>query len=207
MPFNSAWNAVVVGRWNRAILTPAGIGTIIFNVAEATAMEVAVSIDAHLPHRVHHDGVWVVAASDRLIIEPDVHSYAELQKSKLYAARAVGDLSRTPMIAAGINIRREIERPSDQLSELAADSDDGKLGELGLNIVQRSLKRGVEWEGGVINISVDREQGGNYLVGLNFDRQSKNPAELKAFLETPIDQLQQISESIARTYLGIEGFE
>lgn len=170
-------------------------------------MEVAVSIDAHLPHRVHHDDVWVVAASDRLIIEPDVHTYAELQKSKLYAARAVGDLSRTPMIAAGINVRREIEQPSDQLSELAADSDDGKLGGLGLNIVHRSLRRGVEWQGGVINITVDREQGGSFVVGLNFDRQSKNPVELKSFLETPIEQLQEIAESIATNYLGIGGFE
>lgn len=206
MPLNSTWSVVVAGQWNRAILTPAGIGQIVFALPDETPVEVAVSIDFMSPHRVRHDGISVVAASDRLIIEPDVRNFTELEKSKVCAARAIADLGRTPFLAAGMNVRRIIEDPSAMLTELADDPDDGKLTGLGLNIVHRALRRGIEWKGGQINISVDRDDDGVYAVGLNFDRQSKVAAELRTFLETPINEVEEIAESIAVTYLGIDGF-
>jgi len=42
----SDWSAVVIGRWNRAILTPRGIAQRVFRLPEGTPIQVLVPIDA-----------------------------------------------------------------------------------------------------------------------------------------------------------------
>jgi hypothetical protein len=48
------WSVVIIGRWNRAILTPAGIAKRVFGEPETKLMDVEVPLDGLSPYRVRH---------------------------------------------------------------------------------------------------------------------------------------------------------
>jgi len=65
------WSVVTVARWNRAILTPAGIRQRLFKREEAGPVEVLVPIDLLAPPQVKLDNMTVVANWDRLTVLPE----------------------------------------------------------------------------------------------------------------------------------------
>src|SRR6516165_8300462 len=63
------WNVVVMGRWNRAILTPQGIATRLFQLPLNTSIGVEVPMDGIGPYRVSHDRLVVMVSEAWLIVE------------------------------------------------------------------------------------------------------------------------------------------
>lgn len=63
------WNAVVVGKWNPAILTPQGIADQIFGKPADDPIEVFVPVNAMGPIKVRIEGLLVSADFERLIID------------------------------------------------------------------------------------------------------------------------------------------
>src|SRR5437867_4460257 len=95
------WNVIVIGRWNRAILTPQGIVTRLFQLPPETDVGIEVPMDAIGPYRVIHDGLVVMVSSSQLIVETQEHSFPSLQRAMHIASRAMTSLPETPMRAAG----------------------------------------------------------------------------------------------------------
>lgn len=58
------WSVVVVGRWNRAILTPNGIAKRVFKLAELSQMVVAVPLDGVSPYIVKNPDQKIAATTD-----------------------------------------------------------------------------------------------------------------------------------------------
>ena len=65
------WSVVILGRWNRAILTPNGIAKRLFKLAEAKQVLVAVPLDGVSPYMVRHPTQQIVAMTDegRLLVQ------------------------------------------------------------------------------------------------------------------------------------------
>jgi hypothetical protein len=55
-PFN--WDVVIVGFWNRAILTPNGIAKRLFKLPEGSGIEVLVPVNSLEPSQVKHNGIF-----------------------------------------------------------------------------------------------------------------------------------------------------
>lgn len=200
----SNWTVVVVGFWNRAILTPSGIGTRLFKVDEKTPVEVFVPLDSIAPYRVRHNGIVVMAASDRLLVEPRRNNYADLCEAMRIAQTALNDLPQTPFFAAGFNIVFQSESPCEALKELAKHDWDEQLSDKGgYEIVGRQLGRSLARQGGTINASVTQEQDLSFKVNLNFDRKSQKVDELTAWLDVSPEGLKAEVHKLLIDCIGI----
>jgi hypothetical protein len=193
------WNVVVLGYWNRAILTPSGIATRLFGLDAGTPVEVLIAIDTVLPHQIKHDGITVVAGSDRLIVQPEQCDFAKLQRAKEIADRALDKLPETPVIAAGINIKYVCQEPLETLQRVTRNEWwDEQLSDNRYEIIGRSLSRTLKFNDGQINLSVTEESDGKFVTQFNFHRGSGNvsdlrycnASDLRSWLATPIDSIE-----------------
>lgn len=185
------WSVVVIGYWNRAILTPSGIATRLFGLEPGTPVAVFIAIDAVAPHQVKHGGVTVVAGSDRLIIQPEKCSFQDLQKAKEIADRALEKLPETPVIAAGVNVKFSCREPLEALQQVTRQEWwDKQLSDGEYEIVGRSHSRSLKWGEGQINFSVTEEPDGKSEILLNFHRGSTTASELRSWLNTSIDDME-----------------
>ena len=186
------WNVVVLGYWNRAILTPSGIATRLFGLDTGTPVEVLIAIDTVAPHQVKYKGLTVVVGGDRLIVLPEKRDFQELQRAKEIAGRALTDLPATPVIAAGINVKYSCREPMEALQDVTRNEWwDTQLSDKKYEIKGRSLSRSLGFGDGQINFSVTEESKGTFVVQFNFHRESRNNVpELRSWLTTPIDHIE-----------------
>jgi len=191
------WSVVVLGYWNRAILTPSGIATRLFGLAPGTPVEVFIAIDAVAPHQVTHRGVKVVAGSDRLIVQPDKCDFQDLEKAKVIADRALENLPETPVVAAGINVKYDCRESLESLQQVTGQEWwDKQLSDSNYEIVGRSLSRSLKWRSGQINFTVSKEGDGKSEILLNFHCGSTIASELRAWLTTPVRDIESEVERV-----------
>ena len=184
------WNVVVVGYWNPAILTPAGIGRRLFGLKEGTPVLIEVPLDGLAPHRVKHDGLTVTAERGQLTVLADDPKYAGLDRARAIAARAIGGLPETPLTAAGYNVRVRMEEPpSDLLTATKAPMDD-LLSDASFTIESRGFYRSLSWKNGLLNLNI--QHGNDLRVDLNFHRQSTEQDELLSWLREPIAEVEEV---------------
>lgn len=174
------WNVVVVGAWNPAILTPAGIAQRIFELPTTTPIQVLVPIDGRAPTKVIHAGLEVMASAEQLIVSPSECSPAALQNAGAAAARAIKTLPITPFTAAGINVRTRYERLPSVLLDGLDSTLDNVLGER-YKLESRALQRAIEWDTGTLNLRVEGQDGGG-TIQVNFHLQSSDEAALRTWL-------------------------
>ena len=185
------WSVVVVGRWNRAILTPAGIAKRLFCLDESTPVEVSIAIDALAPPQVKHAGITVVAGWDRLIVQPETCDFDGLGEAMAKACRAMENLPETPVTAAGMNVKYAASEPLEPLQQIAwHEWWDAQLSDQSYEIAGRSLMRALKWSEGQINFTVGEEANGAFLVQFNFHRGSTNVDDLKKWVSTPVSEIE-----------------
>ena len=203
----SDWSTVVIGYWNRAILTPSGIGKKLFGIEAGTALDVQVALDQMVPHRVERNGIAVQVFADRLIVGADAMTFRQLQSSNQIAARAMTELPETPVSAAGFNIRYVADRDCDELREILKHESDERLSDNSFEIVQHVHKRSLEWHGGRINLSifdVGSNSDRHYRVDFNFEMKSSDREQLCIWLDRPIEEAEAVVRTLTESYLQLE---
>ena len=198
------WSVVIVGRWNRAILTPAGIGKRLFELPEGTPVEVMLAIDAIAPPRVSHDGIIVVAGNDRLMIQPESCEYVDLDRARQLAKKALCELPETPISGVGINIRFKSEESELALDKIIDSTWDDELSDNDYSIQERGVKRSLAWQNGTINISITSNENGKQFVQFNFDMQALDVATQNQWLDVPIGHIQSEVKKILFATMGLE---
>lgn len=168
------WSVVVVGRWNRAILTPAGIGKRVFQLSEGTPLEVMIAIDAIAPPLVKHDKMVIVAASDRLTVQPEICTFDEVVRACTLAANAVRSLPETPLIAVGINIKYATEGYFEAIDRALASDLDDRASDMQYTILEREVHRTYKWGKGKINSVAALADDGLRSIALNFELHSES---------------------------------
>jgi len=197
------WNSVVVGKWNPAILTPKGIADLIFSKPPDEPIEVLVPLNATGPFKVRIDGLLVSADFDRLIIDCDKSNWEAIEKSREYCCQAIDSLPKTPLTAAGFNIRYEISDPDDHFTEILSIPLDASLSDNNLKITGRETRRSFPWNNGGINLHIVKAETENYNFLVNFNKSSNNNDELQAWLRTPINEVKNITKTIICTIFDI----
>jgi len=195
-----SWNAVVVGAWNRAILSPDGIRVRLFELPAGTPIELELAVDQPGQFRVSHEGVIVVPGPGRLEISAREPDAASLERACTLCRRALQRLPETPVSAAGVNIRYRFAELPDVVFDLMRAPIDGTLSDAGFQVAGGSTKRSVVLDPGVVNISID-QRGAEGSVELNFHRESASPTELADWLAR-VGEFINLSQTIAEA-LGV----
>ena len=197
------WNTVVVGKWNPAILTPKGIASQIFDKKPDEPIEVFVPLNATGPFKVRFDGLSVSAGFDRLIIDCEKSDWETLEKSREYCCKAIEALPKTPLTAAGFNIRYKLDDPTESFIEILSIPLDFKLSDNKLEITRKETHRSFLWNNGAVNLNIVKAESGNYNIMMNFDKTSNNIEELKEWFKTPIDKVKDITKTVICTIFDI----
>lgn len=185
------WNVLLLGFWNRAILTPSGIAKHLFELDEGTPVEVFVAIDMPAPHQVKRDGITVIAANNQLVIQPEKCNFQEMQKAKEIGCRALENLPKTPVIAAGINFKYSSIEPLDAFQQVTRQEViDTRLSDMKYEIIGRSFSRSLKWNDGQINFSLTEDDHGKADLQFNFHRESNSATDLKSWINIPIADIQ-----------------
>ena len=183
------WNVIIVGYWNRAILTPAGIAQRLLGLEPSTPLVVEVAMNGIGPTRVKHDNLVIVPEARKLIITAEIATLDNFDRARNNGIKAIENLPETPLSAAGFNIRMKIDETPDQLLSALKTNIDDRLSDAGLIIEERSLTRTVRVGDGKLNLTIYSEK--ELRVELNFHRQSTVNEELIAWLRLPIGDVKK----------------
>lgn len=201
-PFN--WNVVVLGAWNRAIFTPQWIAEFLFEVPKNRPVEVEVPLSVPTPPKVKHEGIAVSVGAGVLEVSAEPCDFGTLERACICACRALTELPRTPVTAAGFNLRyRSDEAPRELLDAVACGIDDA-ISDAELQIVRRDVTRRLVWGTGVINAEIEVDESGSTSISLNFHKNSGEHSELKSWLETPMGDVQAHAEVLLTALPGVE---
>jgi hypothetical protein len=201
------WNVHIVGFWNRAIYTPAGISRHLFLLSENTPVQVLIPFDIPAPYQVQHEGLTVTVGSDRLVVQPTQSNFARLVAASEIGRRALEHLPRTPLVAVGINVRYNSDGPVEVLEEIIASAWDERLSDQRLEIRERTVTRAVRRDNGRINVTVTQKEDRTFFLGLNFDLQSDDVQQLLAWITIPEADLRREVERILYKTLGVRDEE
>ena len=200
------WNVVIVGRWNPAILTPAGIKTFVFGMAEDEKVHVAVPLDGLSPYVVRHpeQNVAVMLDVNRLLVTLVKQDYEALGYAMKAGIKALESLPRTPFAAAGFNIRFRATEATPEVVAMFDSEIDASLGELGYAISERSLSRSVPYNESRINIIITYKPDSWELL-LNFHRDSKDKQALVEWLSMPVRAIEtEVNRILGKLNIEIE---
>lgn len=195
-----AWNVVVNGAWNTAILSPDGVRRRLFDLPEGTPIELEVAVDRPGPFRIGYEGLIVIPGNSRLEVTTRVASAESLRRACGIGQRALTHLPETPVSAAGVNLRFRFDELPDRILDAVRAPLDGMLADAGFLIDAGSLRRTLVMEPGVVNVSVTDSKGSGALE-LNFHRDSPLPRELGAWLGRA-DEFFSVASRLAGT-LGV----
>lgn len=187
------WSVVTVARWNRAILTPAGICKRLFQREGEVPVEVLVPIDLLAPPQVKLDNITVTANWDRLFVAPDEGycTFEHLDRARALSVNALESLPETPLGAVGYNVVYRSDQPVDQLRAALDSQADDSFFDLDYGFDGRTFARVIPWKEGKINLSVE-ENGEQdvYTIRFNFERKSVERSHHVAWLRVPINQVE-----------------
>ena len=197
------WSVVVIGRWNRAILTPAGIGQRLFQVKEGTPLEVQIAIDQLGPPLVKYDGLMVVAGSDRLIVQPELPNRASLKKACNIARNAITSLPETPLSAIGININYACTDYFEQIDNVFQNQIDLKANQLELIRIENQLQNSYQFQSGRVKVIITHGEDEKRLLAFNFELQNDQKEAHLAWLDTSFELLLSLITKVSEDLLEI----
>ncbi|MBE7501909.1 MAG: hypothetical protein HS113_16750 [Verrucomicrobiales bacterium] len=197
------WNVVVLGEWNVAIFTPEWIGKNVFGLAEGTPISVEVPINVRAPWRIKHQNVAVMASTGRIEFSCDSPTYATLDVARGFARTSLTELPRTPVSAAGFNLRFQSGQTPPELAEAISGGVDEALADAAYRIAGRATRRSLEFQDGLINCEIAMDGDETARITLNFHRGSIDPEELKRWLSIPIAEVEGHSARILSTLKGV----
>ncbi len=191
-----SWNSIVVGKWNPAILSPKGIAKEIFEKDNTNPIDVLIPLDTIGPAKVKIDDFVVSVDFDRLVIDCEKSNWEHLEGSREYCIKAMNALPKTPVTAAGFNIRYELSEPFDQFMDLLEMPLDTNISDNAISIGQREIRRSLEWEKGTINLHVIKNREDDYMILLNFEMKSDERKQLTHWLKKTTGTIKKITKTI-----------
>lgn len=209
------WNVVVIGRWNRAILTPQGIASRLFELPDSAEVGVEVPMDAIGPYRVSHEGLTVMVSNAMLVVEPSTSIFPDLQRAMQIARRAMMNLPETPVTAVGFNLRFQGPATDESLAPLVDATKlwvDERFTSAGYRISRREISWVTDWQTGRISIHLGHEATSDtsalLRVGVNFECMAGRK-EMEEWLVRPAEEVKEQVEKILTSVfqLGMEAVE
>ncbi|MFZ2656883.1 MAG: hypothetical protein WAX69_18260 [Victivallales bacterium] len=183
----TTWSIVLVGWWNPAILSPAGISKHIFKLPQDEKIQVAIPLDGISAYIVSNpnETLDVHVEKERLQIDIKKCNYDSLAEGMQAALNALEVLPITPIKAIGYNL---IFTAPSSCAELIAVTEcplDTQISDMGLKIIGRSFSRSITFGDGQVNFSVSG-QPEKFHVNCNFHLGTQDQEKAKTWLRTPV---------------------
>ncbi|MBL9149112.1 MAG: hypothetical protein JNM94_10510, partial [Phycisphaerae bacterium] len=138
------WNIVVLGHWNRAILTPNWIAEKVFCLPPGTPVNVLVPLDGFGPFQVEHGRITVIPIPGQLVFQLGAMTPELLGQASQCARNAISALPATPLRACGINIRFTAAEAPGELIERTRGQTEQLLSDAGYSLQMRRRGETVE---------------------------------------------------------------
>lgn len=177
-----SWTVVILGKWNKYILSPEWSAGNIFNL-EKLRVEFGISVD--LPPRYIGSDVRMTPSEDTVIFTALEHTDEALAKIEEYASSLFEKLPYTPIGAFGINFGFVEKAGSGSLSSIFDLTDDTKLVESGCSIKQKSISRQLNFSEKTLNLTI-AQLNSEIAFEFNFHYDVKNCQEARAKLNKQI---------------------
>lgn len=196
------WNVVLIGAWNRAILTPDGIRKRLLQLPDGTPVHIEVALDRPGSFRIKHDGLVVTPGSSRLEVSLERNDFASLERASAIGQVALRALPETPVAAAGVNVRYTLTPLSNELIDLLRTPIDDVFSDAGFQIETSTTGRALALPPGVINVEFTKGSDGDGAVSINFHYESTSTQDLSGWLSRVAefrDTTQRLLEIVAVT--------
>lgn len=198
------WSVVILGHWNRAILTPAWIAKTLFELPEGTPVQVLVSLDTVAPHMVRHEKLTVIPSNDRLVVRPETQDFLTLGKAMATAHKVLEELPRTPVSAVGFNVRYKSPSMVESVQKVSVHEWwDNRLSDTGFKIETRTIERTLPWKNGKIRVFLSQDENEGFEVLLNFERTSIEHEKLREWLSVTAADIEAITQRVIYNSIGL----
>lgn len=186
------WSVVLIGRWNPAILSPAGISKYLFKLPPDQKIQIAVPLDGVSGYLVSNPDETLVVhvEEERLQIEVPKCTFTTLAQAMQAAINAIEALPVTPISAAGFNLNFKTTTTCPELIAATDSCIDAEIAAQSYKIVGRSTGRSISFGEGKINFTVAGQDGG-FHVNCNFHLATRELENAKAWLQMPIADIEQ----------------
>lgn len=189
------WNIVILGHWNRAILTPNWIAQQVFKLPIGTPVNVLVPLDGFAPFQVQNSGITVGPLPDRLLIQLETPNHESLATGLTAMVRAVEALPQTPFRACGINLSFRAAEPPAPLLERTRSASEKLLSDAGYELRTRRRGETLSFHDGTLNIVADIPTIGECRVTMNFDRQASDAKDIAGWLKRePVEYIDEANK-------------
>ena len=145
---------LIVGKWNRYLLTPEWVGK---NLFDETTVEVEFPINRPdlAPRYRTSDNILFLPAVHRVqFIAPEPYNQEVLNKICTYAKNLIGILNHTPISAFGVNYGFEVNVDEFDNLELFSLSDYDALVDSNYVIKSYEIKRQLEIDEKILNLAI-----------------------------------------------------
>ncbi|MFN8138960.1 MAG: hypothetical protein U0R49_04090 [Fimbriimonadales bacterium] len=191
------WNVLVVGDWNPAILTPEFISSKLLGKSPGEAVELRVNIAFPGSYQIVQPQVLISPSARAFEVSCATADEVALSAAREVAAKALDVLDRTPVRAAGFNLRYSLREGSDGF-DLDALLDE-MLAPVKLSVAGRFARRTLVWGDGTINLDVGSPTNSPGTLALNFHRSSADPKQLADWLRQDAEKISEIANEIRRS--------
>lgn len=195
------WSIVLIGWWNPAILSPAGIIKYIFKIPEKENIHVSVPLDGVSSYTVTNPkgNLDVHVEKERLQIDIKKYDFASLGEGMQAALNALNSLPVTPIKAVGFNLNYNAPESCEELIAITDSPIDNEISDKGLIISGRSFSRTISFEEGQINFTISK-QVDKFHVNFNFHLGTSDAEKAKKWLQTPVESIKESVKKIGNVF-------
>lgn len=185
---------VLVGNWNRYILSPGWAAKQIFGEPN---LQVEIALDLGLPPRYtsEQSHVRMIPSEDKVTFVALHNDNDCLQKMENFAYHLVGKLSHTPIRAFGVNFGFVDDSDKNDLSNIFNFSDNEQLTIFGCQSTFNSVTRRLIVENRTLNLVIS-QKGSEITFDFNFHYDVVGTEEIKAKIKNSIVENKKIAENI-----------
>jgi len=204
------WSVVLIGKWNKAILSPKGIAQHVFRLPSGTKIPINVPLDGVSAYLVRNpeETLSVHVESERLQIDVLKCTYDVLEQALKAGVNVLDALPVTPISAIGFNVNFKSAEARTELISAMECGIDAKVAVNGFDLIGKLSGRTLRFNEGVINLTVlwTNEE---YQVNFNFHLETSDKEKGKTWLNTPLESIKDIIRKISRLLDMdfVEGFD
>lgn len=159
-------NIVLVGGWNRNIITPQWVASSLANVDEA-GFQLAID-DPTFPFRILFDDYVLTVRADRLQLHSHIVTADRFNGAASLAHDLLELLPHTPISALGINFAWQEPDPPPELLPLFILNDTTAIADEGRSVTETAIKRSFPWKDGVLTFTIVLKPQGHVVADFNF---------------------------------------
>lgn len=195
-------NIILIGGWNRRLLTPQWVAKEIAEVKEV-GLEIPVG-DPNLPLRLVFGDTVLSVGADRLQLHSKNPTDEKLDGLRDLAMRVLGRLPHTPVSALGVNFQWRESEPSQELVALFDFDDNHRLGDMDAEVGESRIRRELRIDGQLLHLTLILTAEARLMVDLNHHWAVESAADAEKHLAEGIVGMRNRAREFLHELYGLE---